>query len=147
MRRREFIGGLIGSSVLLPRASKAQLSQKPRRIAVVAPSNSIEELRTNPVNRAFLDELARLGFVEGQNLVVDRYSGHDHIDGYPELARTVVSSNPEAILTYAGAMTVALKAATQNIPIITMIGDPVAWGLAASLARPGGNVTGVTVEA
>lgn len=69
------------------------------------------------------------------------------MDSYPELARTVVNSNPEAILTFAGPMTVALKAATPSIPIVTIIGDPVVWGLAASLARPGGNVTGVTVDA
>ena len=147
MRRREFIGAIVGSSVLLPRVSKAQLSQRPRRIAIAAPSQSIEELRTNPVYRAFLDELARLGFAEGQNLVVDRYSGGGHMDSYPELARTVVSNNPEAILTAAGPMTLALKAATQSIPIVTIIGDPVVWGLAASLARPGANVTGVTVDA
>lgn len=147
MRRREFIAGFVGSSVLLPRVSRAQLSSKPRRIAIVAPSRPIEELRTNPTNRAFLDELARLGFVEGQNLVVDRYSGGGDMDSYPELARTVVNSNPEAILTFAGPMTLALKAATQSIPIVTIIGDPVVWGLAASLARPGANVTGVTVDA
>jgi putative ABC transport system substrate-binding protein len=93
----------------------------------VSPSRSIEELKTNPVYRAFLDELARLGFTEGQNLVVDRYSGGGHMDSYPELARTVVSNNPEAILTAAGPMTIALKAATPSIPIVTIIGDPVVW--------------------
>jgi putative tryptophan/tyrosine transport system substrate-binding protein len=147
MRRRGFIGGVVCSSVLSTRASRAQLSPTPRRIAIVAPSSPIEELRTNPIYRAFLDELARLGFAEGQNLLVDRYSGDGHMDSYPELARTVVSNNPEAILTSAGPMTVALKAATQSIPIVTIIGDPVAWGLAASLARPGANVTGVTIDA
>jgi putative ABC transport system substrate-binding protein len=113
----------------------------------VAPSHPIEELRTNPVYRAFLEELAHLGFAEGQNLIVDRYSGGGHMGSYPELARTVVSNEPEAILTSAGPMTLALKAATQSIPIVTIIGDPVVWGLAASLARPGANVTGVTVDA
>ncbi len=147
MRRREFIGGLAGSSVLLPHVSRAQVSQKPRRIAIVAPSRSIQEVTTSPIYRAFLNELARLGFAEGQNLVVDRYSGDGHMDSYPELARTVASNNPDAILTSAGPMTLALKAATQSIPIVTIIGDPVVWGFAASLARPGGNVTGVTVDA
>ncbi|OKO67689.1 hypothetical protein AC629_42560 [Bradyrhizobium sp. NAS80.1] len=88
-----------------------------------------------------------MGFVEGENLIVDRYSGDGKLDSYPELARTVVSKNPEAILTGAGPMTLALKSATQSIPIVTIIGDPVVWGLAASLARPGANVTGVTVDA
>jgi ABC-type uncharacterized transport system substrate-binding protein len=147
MRRREFIGGLVGSSILLPHVSRAQQPPRPRRIAIVAPSSPIEVLRTNPIYRAFLDELARLGFTEGQNLVVDRYSGNGQMDSYPELARTVVNSNPEAILTSAGPMTLALKTATQSIPILTIIGDPVVWGLAASLARPGANVTGVTIDA
>jgi putative tryptophan/tyrosine transport system substrate-binding protein len=148
MRRREFIGGLlVGSSFLLPRVSRAQLSSKARRIAIVAPARSIEEIRTSPIYRAFLDELARSGFAEGQNLVVDRCSGDGHMDSYPELARTVVNNDPEAILTSAGPMILALKAATQSIPIVTIIGDPVVWGFAASLARPGANVTGVTVDA
>lgn len=147
MRRRDFIGGIVSSSVLLTRASSARPSANPRRIAIVAPWHSIEELKRNPVYRAFLDELARLGFVEGENLVVDRYSGDGKLDSYPELARTVVSKNPEAILTGAGPMTLALKSATQSIPIVTIIGDPVVWGLAESLARPGANVTGVTVDA
>jgi putative tryptophan/tyrosine transport system substrate-binding protein len=146
--RREFIGGLLaGSSVLLPRLSRAQPSSRLRRIAIVAPSSAIGELRANPIYQAFLGELARLGFAEGRNLVVDRYSGEGHMDSYPELARTVVSADPDAILTAAGPMTIALKAATQSIPIVTIIGDPVVWGLATSLARPGSNVTGVTVDA
>lgn len=69
------------------------------------------------------------------------------MDSYPELARTVVGNNPDAILTSASPMTFALKKATQGIPIVTIVGDPVVWGLAASLARPGGNVTGVTIDA
>ncbi|MDN4988513.1 ABC transporter substrate-binding protein [Bradyrhizobium arachidis] len=146
MRRRDFIAGCFAGSVALSGVSRAQPPGQ-RRIAIVAPSRSIENLRTNSYHRAFLDELARLGFAEGQNLVIERYSGGGDMDRYPDLARTVVSSNPEAILTSAGPMTLALRAATQSIPIVTIIGDPVVWGLAASLARPGGNVTGVTVDA
>jgi putative tryptophan/tyrosine transport system substrate-binding protein len=85
-RRVAFIGGFIGGPILLPCMIRAQPPTGQRRIAIVAPSNSTEELRTNPVNRAFLAELARLGFVEGQNLVVDRHSGGGHMDRYPELA-------------------------------------------------------------
>jgi hypothetical protein len=80
----------------------------------VAPSLPREEIRAYPVYRAFLDELARLGFVEGQHLIVDLYSGDGHMDHYPELARKVVSNNPEAILSAAGPMTIALKTATQR---------------------------------
>jgi putative ABC transport system substrate-binding protein len=90
-------------------ASSAQPSANPRRIAIVIPWHSMEQLRTNPLYRAFLDDLARLGFVEGQNLIVDRYAGAGKLDSYSELARTVVSKNPEAILTGAGPMTLALN--------------------------------------
>jgi putative ABC transport system substrate-binding protein len=106
----------------------------------------VDELRTSPYYKAFIAELARLGFVEGQNLLVDRYSGEGQMDAYADLARTVVSNRPEAILTAAPPMTFALKAATQTIPIVTIIGDPVALGLAVNLARPGANVTGLTVD-
>jgi putative ABC transport system substrate-binding protein len=147
MRRRDFLAGIVSSPVLVAGASSAEPSANPRRIAIVIPWHSMEQLRTNPLYRAFLDELARLGFVEGQNLVVDRYGGAGKLDSYSELARTVVSKNPEAILTGAGPMTLALRSATPTIPIVTIIGDPVVWGFATSLARPGANVTGVTVDA
>jgi putative ABC transport system substrate-binding protein len=95
--------------------------------------------------RAFFEELARLGFVEERNLVVDRYSSADQ-DAYPDLARTVAMSQPELILTGTTLMTFALQAATRAIPIVTIIGDPVAAGLVSSLARPGANVTGITLD-
>ena len=74
----------------------------------MAPSRSIDELKTSsPVYRAIFDELASLGFAEGHNLVVDRYSGGGHMDSYPELARTVVNNNP-GNPDPAGPMTLAL---------------------------------------
>jgi len=145
MKRREFIAfaAAIGTYGF---AARAQQSTRQRRIAIVAPGRSPEELRTNPYYKGFIAELARLGFVEGQNLLVDRYSGEGQMDAYADLARTVANSRPEAILTSSPSMTFALKAATQTIPIVAIVGDPVAIGLAASLARPGANVTGITVD-
>jgi putative ABC transport system substrate-binding protein len=146
MRRREFIALAVaaGTSAM---AVRAQPLPKMRRIAIAVPSASVEAVRSSPYNRAFLDELAGLGFVEGQNLIVDRYSAQGQMSAYDELARTVVASRPDAILTGAPPMTLALKAATRTIPVVTIIGDPVALGLVSSLARPGGNFTGVTVDA
>ena len=69
------------------------------------------------------------------------------MSAYGELAQTMVNSQPDAILTAAPPMTLALQAATRTIPVVTIIGDPVALGLVSSLARPGGNFTGVTVDA
>jgi putative ABC transport system substrate-binding protein len=145
MQRREFIA-LTAAISTYGFIARAQQPTRQRRIAIVAPGRSVDELRTSPYYKAFIAELARLGFVEGQNLLVDRYSGQGQMDAYADLARTVVSNRPEAILTAAPPMTFALKAATQTIPIVTIIGDPVAMGLAVNLARPGANVTGLTVD-
>lgn len=147
MRRRDFLIWSGGAACAWPVIAQALPSKRQRRIAIVAPGRSPAELKTNPYYRTLYDELARLGFVEGGNLVIERYSGAGEIDAYADLARTVVSKQPETIVTAAPPMTLALKAATQTIPIVTIIGDPLVNGIAASLARPGGNVTGVTVDA
>jgi putative tryptophan/tyrosine transport system substrate-binding protein len=97
--------------------------------------------------RSFLDELGRRGFVDGERLIVDRYSGGGHTGSYADLARAVVATNPDAIFTSGYPMVSGLKAATTTIPIVATIDDPVAEGLASSLARPGANLTGVTVDA
>ena len=147
MRRREFIGMLGGALGLCAPVAGAQQPADKKRIAIVAPSRPVEELRTNPYFRTFLEELSRRGFVEGENLVVDRYSGKGEANTYGDLARTVVASAPDAVFTSGSPMVFQLKAATRTIPIVASVGDPVAAGLASSLARPGTNLTGVTVDA
>jgi putative ABC transport system substrate-binding protein len=147
MRRREFIALTVAVAASTV-ATRAQQPGKIRRIAIATPPGaSIEEVRSNPYNREFLDQLASLGFVEGQNLIVDRYSAKGQMNAYGDLAQVMVASQPDAILTAAPPMTLALQAATRTIPVVTIIGDPVALGLVSSLARPGGNFTGVTVDA
>jgi putative tryptophan/tyrosine transport system substrate-binding protein len=94
----------------------------------------------------FFEELRRLGFVEGQNLVYERYSAEGR-DQFSELARDVVRSNPDLIFTDSTTMVLALKAATTTIPIVASMTDPVAGGIVPSLARPGGNITGVSTNA
>ncbi len=149
MRRRDFItlfgGAAAAGFPALP--AHAQQPARQRRIAIAIPGRYwSKEEKANPYQRPFFEELARLGFVEGRNLIVDRYSSAGQ-DAYPDLARTVALSQPELILTGTTPMTFALQAATRAIPIVTIIGDPVAAGLVSSLARPGGNVTGVTIDA
>jgi putative ABC transport system substrate-binding protein len=95
---------------------------------------------------AFFAELRRLGFVEGENLLVERYSGGGQSNRYPELAREVVATKPDAIFTMTARMVRYFAEATTTIPIIAYTSDPVGNGHAASLARPGGNVTGVHAE-
>ena len=148
MRRREFIT-LIGSAAAAwPIAALAQKPVKQQRIAVVHMSAPITDMSESgdPIYRPFFQELRRLGYVEGQNLVLERYSGEGRTAHYAELAAEVVRAKPDLIFT-TGIMMLKFKVATDTIPIVGAISDPVAFGLIESLARPGGNITGVSVDA
>jgi putative tryptophan/tyrosine transport system substrate-binding protein len=98
--------------------------------------------------RGFFAELRRVGYVEGENLIVDRYSAEGHHERYADLAREIVTSRPDVIVTVSTRVVVALRAATRTIPIVAlMLEDPVKAGLVTSLARPGINVSGVSRDA
>src|SRR4051812_26233219 len=100
MQRRDFIAVLGGTAAagFSALAAHAQRSMRQRRIATAIPGWG-EAVKTNPYHVAFIDELARLGFVEARNLVVDRYSIGGQIDSYTDLARSVAGSQPDVILT------------------------------------------------
>jgi putative ABC transport system substrate-binding protein len=93
------------------------------------------------------EEMKRLGYVEGVNLVVDRYSAEGRFDRYPEIARDVVATRPDVIFALSNFLVQAIQSETRTIPIVSWTGDPVAAGIVSSLARPGGNVTGVSTDA
>lgn len=99
MRRRKFIALISGGAVAWPAFARGQQVRSQRRIAIVAPGRSVEELRENPYYRSFVEELAKRGFVEGKNLIVDRSSGGSQMDSYLNIAQTAVNKHPEAILT------------------------------------------------
>jgi putative ABC transport system substrate-binding protein len=112
------------------------------------PVTEMSETSGEPAIQALFKQLRRLGYVEGQNLVIERYSGEGRAEHYPELARDVVRSNPDLILVLAGQeFALDFKAATSTIPIVGTFSSPVEMGVVASLARPGGNITGVTTDA
>ena len=92
------------------------------------------------------EELTRLGYVEGRNLVIERYSGEGRVDLYADLARQIVSRNPDLIIAISPFLVLDFKAATSTIPIVGIFADPIAFGIVPSLARPGGNITGVSVD-
>jgi putative ABC transport system substrate-binding protein len=147
MRRRKFIA-LVGAVVARPLSARAQQGSKVHRIAIAHPNPValLTETGGAPI-RALFTELRRLGYVEGRNLVIDRHSGSGvPRDGLGELAKDVVSQAPDLIVTVTWYMAEPLKRATNTIPIVAMVNDPVAGGFADSLARPGGNVTGVVVD-
>jgi putative ABC transport system substrate-binding protein len=93
---------------------------------------------------AFLKELQGLGYVEGKNLTVDWRFAEGHYERVPDLAATLIGLKPDVIVTYSTPSVRAFKKATSTIPIVAIkVGDPVGNRLAVSLARPGGNVTGL----
>jgi putative ABC transport system substrate-binding protein len=142
MRRRDFtIGFLLASAA---QSVRAQDRAKQHRIAIVA-SRPVA-LIDDPGNLffgAFFEELRRLGDIEGQNLTVERYSGGGRPAGYADLARQVVSGKPDVIVAGTNPIAAAVRAATGTIPIVWAGVEGIRDGLAASLAHPGGNLTGV----
>src|SRR6267143_4332589 len=145
MRRRDFITAL-GTAATWSLAARAQQPAKMKRIAIVFPSAKVSEITMSgpPRYRAFFEELSRLNYVEGQNLKVERYSGEGQPERYAELARDVVNTHPDLIFALGTPLSLDFKMATATIPIVTVIIDPIAMGLVASIARPGGNITGAT---
>jgi putative ABC transport system substrate-binding protein len=148
MKRREFIG-LMGSVAALPLAARAQQPAKMKRIAVVHASDPVANISITGRRsfRAFFEELGALGYIEGRNLLVERYSAEGRPDHFAELAREVVKARPDLIVSTRGLLTAEFKKATTTIPIVTSASDPVAAGLVPSLAHPGGNITGVSIDA
>jgi putative ABC transport system substrate-binding protein len=150
MKRRDFLIVLGGGVAAWPLAARAQQSDRVYRIALAPPSAPISELSEtggNPYYRVIFEELRRLGYVEGRNLTVSRYSGGGRTEHYAELAREVVRAEPEVIVTFGSLMVQSFRSASSTIPIVTVVGDPVTLGFAASLARPGGSITGATPDA
>ena len=148
MRRRDFIAGLVVSSTVIPRAN-AQQGAKVYRIAVVHPSQPVADLSETGLSRyrAFFQRLRELGYIEGQNLAVERYSGEGQTEHFAELAAEVIRGTPDLIFVPGSRLTLGIKAATDTVPVVTVVSDPVAFGVVSSLARPGRNITGVTTDA
>jgi putative tryptophan/tyrosine transport system substrate-binding protein len=147
--RRAFIAGL-GSAAAWPLVGRAQQAGQVYRVAWASASAPISELTENSSMHAvgaFFLELRALGYVEGQNLIFDRFSGGGQLERYGEVARDVVARKPDVIVTIGHAMLRHLQSASSTIPIIAMMADPISAGLTTSLARPSGSVTGVSIDA
>ena len=139
MWRRKFIAGL-ASTVAFPLVARAQTPKRIYRLGHLATSSDSEAF----TRQITLPELARLGFVEGRNLVFDGRVGEP--DSLPRLMRELLAGQPDAIVAIGPAIKPA-GAATRTVPVVTFGNDAIELGLAASYARPGGNVTGVVIAA
>jgi putative ABC transport system substrate-binding protein len=138
--RRTFLAGTGAVLLAAPLAADAQQAGKVPRIGflrVTSPSDR------PPLLDAFRQGLRELGWVEGQNIVVDYRFAEGRFDRLPDLAAELVRLKVDVIVAQPTPATAAAKNATETIPIVMIsVGDPVGPGLIASLARPGGNVTG-----
>jgi ABC-type uncharacterized transport system substrate-binding protein len=143
MRRREFLGYLTGAAAW-PLVARAQPSAKHYRIGYLgAGSKSVLPIALD----AFLRQLRQLGYIEGENLAIEYRWAGDRDDQLIGLANDLVAQKVDVIVVEGHTPAIqAAQEATRTIPIVMAIsGDPVATGLVASLARPGGNVTGLTL--
>jgi putative ABC transport system substrate-binding protein len=147
MKWRAFLVALF--FIALVRDGEAQTS-KMYRIAVVNPAEPVSDMdptNGSPKYRMFFKELNRLGYIEGHNLAVARRSGEGRTDKYEELARDVVRSEPDAIFVNSVRFVQELKKLTTTIPIVGFMSDPVANGIVSNLAKPDGNITGISSDA
>jgi putative ABC transport system substrate-binding protein len=140
MRRREFIALLGGAAAIWPLAISAQ--QHIRRVAVLS-------VGVAPQSRDFAlaHELAKLGYIEGNNISYDIRGAEGDSSHLPQLALELVAKKPEVIVGSTSTVGVVLANATRKIPIVMMVvGDPIALGLSNSMSRPSRNVTGFTMS-
>src|ERR671925_878280 len=146
MTRRAFITLLGGAaaSAAWPHAARAQQPARQQRMAMFHPAIPpalLTETGGGSAWRAFFGELRRLGYVEGQNLIIQRFWADGRHDRYAEVAREIVARNRDVIVTGTNPVVTVFKAATGTIPIVAFMLDPLQAGLVSKLKPPGGHLT------
>ena len=144
MKRRALLAGAGAWLAAAATRSFAQAPKAPRRIAYLHPGT---EAGSGAIFEAFRIELKRLGYVEGRDTAIETHWAEGKIERLAALAADVVAREPAVIVTSSSAAVAALKKATASIPIVFATAlNPVEQGFVASLARPGGNITGVILH-
>ncbi len=144
MKRRDFIAGIAGSSAAWPLAARAQQPERMRRIGVLM-SLAADDQQGRARLAAFVQGLEELGWTDGRNVRIDYRWGAGNADDIRKYAAELVALSPDVILASGGTVVGTLLQVTRTVPIVfTLTPDPVGAGFVASLAQPGGNVTGFT---
>src|SRR5436305_8878800 len=141
MKRREFIT-LLGGAAAWPLAARAQQSKVARIGALYIGLADAESFK-----RELREGLREFGYMEGQNITFEFRSAGGRLDQLPELAAELVRLKVDVIVALYVPCALAAKQATRDIPIVILAGDPVETGIVPGLARPGGNITGVSLMA
>jgi putative ABC transport system substrate-binding protein len=141
--RRELLAALGGAAAAWPVAVRAQVGERKRRIGILW-QYAADDPATGPPLSAFRQTLAQLGWSENRNVDIDyRFAGGSS-DRYLPLAQELIASRPDVIVATGTPITATLQRETRAIPIVfTSVSDPIGAGFVASLARPGGNITGM----
>ena len=141
LRRRDFITLIAGAALYLPQLARAQRGGKPPTVGFIGPSTTVVD--RGVLLEPFVQRLTELGWVDGRSVTVDYRPAEGSLERASEIAADFARQNVDVIVTGGDAQALAAKRATTEIPIVFgAAGDPVGNGLVASLAHPGGNVTG-----
>jgi putative ABC transport system substrate-binding protein len=144
MRRRDFIKGIVGSASAWPLVARAQQTAKLPTIGFLGASNETFERGSTD---AFVQRLRELGWIENRTVAIEYRWAEGREARSAEIAAEFVRLKVDVIFTYGTPSSMAAKKATAVIPIVfAAAGDPVGTGLVASLARPGGNITGLSIQ-
>jgi putative ABC transport system substrate-binding protein len=145
IKRRDFIKLLGGAIAAWPLAARAQQGGKPATIGLLGSGTAAAQSQWTA---AFVQRMRELGWIEGRNLTIEYRWAEGHIERLADLANELVRLKVDVIVTHNTPPPLAAKQATSVIPIVfATAGDPVGTGIVASLARPGGNVTGLSSQA
>src|SRR5437763_10295348 len=139
MKRREFIT-LLGGAAAWPLAARAQQSKVARIGALYIGLADAQSFKNE-----FREGLRELGYVEGQNIAFEFRSAEGKLDRLPELASELVRLKVDVIVALYVPCALAAKQATRDLPIVIVAADPIETGIVTSLARPSGNITGVSL--
>ena len=149
-RRTVLRGAMISLAATASPYAIAQPAAPPFRLAFVhsaVPAAELNEQIGPGWVRRFFETLRKLGLVEGRNLTVERFSAEGDSERFAGLVQKVVAGKPDIIVTNLNPLIALFKTATSTIPIVAIAASPVESGLVASLSRPGGNITGVSIDA
>lgn len=145
MRRRELLSGVVGA--VAARAVRAIAAERAYRLAFVSPSMPTKEMSEAGFLQSFFKELRRLGYIEGKNTVILRFSARGDPTRYDSTIGEVIRAAPDVVVAANNPLVLRFKALMKSTPIVALMGDPVAWGIVQSLAHPGGNITGISADA
>jgi putative ABC transport system substrate-binding protein len=143
--RRTFLAGTGAVLLAAPLAAEAQQTGKVWRIGFLG--NFSPTPGATFISTAFIDGLRQYSYVEGRNLVIEVRFAQGHEEQYPQLVRELLQANVELVVTTLTPAALALKESTKTLPVVMLgVADPVETGLVQSLARPGGNITGLSSQ-